>query len=266
MKIWFFYAALAVFFTGGCVSLSDGRKMKSEIDQMKAKMLELGVKLQEESKAAKSTGKQASLGIASTSTRVEKLTTDVQRIKGELDALKVGVKTGRLPGTADDPESLGNIIEDLKQRVAELEETQREVLKSLQKKSKSKSKKSANKLKSIKDFRMAFGKKQYRYIVDNAPSAIKRNKGNVKQELLYMEAESLYLLGKLRDAALKFDSFLKGAPPSNLKPKAQLRLGDSFRHLGDKDTALIYYQELVDSFPKSDEAKDAVKKIEKLGS
>ena len=45
----------------------------------------------------------------------------------------------------------------------------------------------------------------------------------------------------------------------------QLRMGDCFRHLGDKKTALVYYSELIDRFPKSSEAKQAETHLKRLG-
>jgi tetratricopeptide (TPR) repeat protein len=248
--------------------------MQKDLDTVKSRMLELDAKLQQEVKEAENTGKNANLNIASTSTRIEKLTSDIQRIKGDIDVLRVGVTTGKLPGVEDEQEdSVGKTLSDLMARIEALEDAQKEMLTALKKmgqpsKSDAKAqnpKSEAETLVGIRDFRKAFDDKKYTQILKDVEPAIKRNSGNVKNELLYFEFESLYQLGRWQDSALKLDGFLKASPPANLKLKAQLRLGDCFRKLGDKDTAKIFYQELIDNSPKSAEGKDAAKWLKTLG-
>ena len=43
-----------------------------------------------------------------------------------------------------------------------------------------------------------------------------------------------------------------------------MRMGDCFRHLGDKATARIYYEEIIQEFGGSSEATEARKKLAKM--
>jgi TolA-binding protein len=44
-----------------------------------------------------------------------------------------------------------------------------------------------------------------------------------------------------------------------------MRLGDCFRHLGDNETAKLYYEELIRDFPNTDEAAKAKERLAEKG-
>ncbi|MFY7927394.1 MAG: tetratricopeptide repeat protein, partial [Oligoflexus sp.] len=69
--------------------------------------------------------------------------------------------------------------------------------------------------------------------------------------------------GQIREAALSFNDFIDSKPKDNLAV-ALLRMGDCFKELGDVETAKIYYEELIQKFASSDEAKQAKSKLAKL--
>lgn len=46
-----------------------------------------------------------------------------------------------------------------------------------------------------------------------------------------------------------------------MMPKALLRIGQSFDLMGSKEDATAFYEQLVDEFPKSSEAKEAKRKL-----
>ena len=80
-------------------------------------------------------------------------------------------------------------------------------------------------------------------------------KQSSQYELDYLYAESLFKLGNLKDAAIEFHDFLDSKPPVKYLPHAKMRMGDCYRHLGDKETASIYYEELITEFPKAPSLK-----------
>ena len=77
-------------------------------------------------------------------------------------------------------------------------------------------------------------------------------------------AESTFKLGRIRDAALHFNDLAEAGSDKKYLRLAKLRLGDCFRYLGDKQTARLFYQDVVTNFADSEEAKKAAEKLEAL--
>jgi TolA-binding protein len=46
--------------------------------------------------------------------------------------------------------------------------------------------------------------------------------------------------------------------------QAKMRMGDCYRHLGDVETAMIYYQEVVRDFPKTEQGIKSKERISQL--
>ncbi|MEZ4741542.1 MAG: hypothetical protein R3B45_03710 [Bdellovibrionota bacterium] len=70
---------------------------------------------------------------ANSTARLDKMERDIQQVKGDIDSLKVGVKTGKLPGSEGDEGSIGSLLEKIEERLVKLEETQMEILESIEK-------------------------------------------------------------------------------------------------------------------------------------
>ncbi len=192
---------------------------------------------------------------------------NVKKIIGEIDALRVGVAIGQMPGTEPDPNSVASKLEQLDLRLQALEDAQINLAKNSSNKNgaSDNGKNKSTDLQSLPDFNDAFEKKRYRQVVDESGPVMKKLKGDQRRELQYLVAESTFKLGNIREAALKFNELSDAATPkSELKKKALLRLGDSFRHLGDKATATLYYSELVKDFADSDEGKSAQDHLSEL--
>ena len=250
-----------------CVTPGEKRQMKEDIARLQSQLVFL-------QKDVTSTGttiaSDSSRKTASINSSIDRLGVDIQRMKGEIDTLRVGVVTGRLPGSsAENEDSIAGLLSQLSERVTALEEGQEAILAAINKagrKTKKPKKGASNersKLKSLRGLQDSFGRKQYLYIVEDAKPIIKNNKGDAKKKAQYLYAESLYKLGKLRPAALAFNDFLEMKPSQNLA-HAKLRLGDCFRHLGDKATAKLYYDELLTKHGGSEEAKIAQERLQKL--
>ena len=69
--------------------------------------------------------------------------------------------------------------------------------------------------------------------------------------------------GEIREAALKYNEYIESKPKENMSV-ALLRMGDCFKQLGDAETAKIYYQELIQKYSGTSEAKQAKDKLAKL--
>ena len=294
----------------GCFTPAKERQLHDEIFGLQTRVMQLEGALMDENTPA---GEAAKRRLASTAADIEKISNEMSRIKGELDALKLGVSTGFMPGVeGDQSNSVGGKIRSLSERMATLEATQGDVVASLEKqgvnlktpeKSSEKSKptrtadrtsdgsgdrsqdkqaekvsdneksagaeeprKSDKSLATLKQFRDAYGKRQFKRVIEDAPAAIKLlTKAKDREEVTFLHAEALYKLGQMREAALQFNEFIDSKPAAKYLPQARLRMGDAFRNLGDPATAKIYYQELITKHPKSPEATKAKDRLKELG-
>jgi TolA-binding protein len=262
-----------------CVTPAEEQQLRDDIFGLQTRVLQMENQLSAQGKEINTaTSRQE----ASVSTRLDKIAIELQRIKGDIDALRIGVTTGQLPGTDPDQEgSVAKTLTLLNERMALVEENQNKILgvidksveaskksgkkddKAKEKAAKAAEKKSAS-LKSLDDMRTAFDKKKYKAIAEDGEKVLAGLKGKKdKQEATYILAESLYKSGEIREAALKYNDYIESKPKDNMS-LALLRMGDCFKQLGDAETAKIYYQELIQKYGGSAEAKQAKDKLAKL--
>jgi TolA-binding protein len=260
----------------GCMTPAEERQLKDDIFSLQTRLVAMEGQVGNQSKEITS---QASRQEASVSTRLDKISIEIQRIKGDIDSLRVGVVTGQLPGGAEGTQetSASKNMTDIVARIDAIEENQNRIIAAIdkaietkkpEKKSESaeskERKESEAKLKTFKDMKTAFDNKNYKLIADHGEKLVGTFKQKkTKQEATFMLAESYYKSGNIREAALRYDEYLESKPTENLS-FSLLRMGDSFKQLGDAETAKIYYQELIQKYGKSEEAKQARDKLSKL--
>ena len=211
--------------------------------------------------------------LAEVQRRIATLEVKLQKMQGLLDAVKVGVITGRYPGLGAEHESVAGTLSALQTNVDELSSNQKRVLKEFKsllavydKQKRVKRSKKRKKIKDLAGLQQAFGRKRYRYVFEDAQAVIKRLQGQPKRfEAMYLLAESTFKLGKIRDAALYFNDLVEAGSTRRYQRLAKLRLGDCFRHLGDKKSARLFYQDVINNFADSEEAKKATAKLQSLG-
>ena len=247
---------LLPFFLSSCFTPNKERQISEDIFAVQTRLLALESNFNDANK----TGTQATQRIASTGTELERLSQELKKVQGDLDVLKIGVQTGHLPGTPENTDSPGSKMDALSKRMDGMETRLDEFLQAFEKSGimKKNDKKGAEKSSgTLKELQTAFDHKKYPSVIADAPKVIKSVKGVEKEHASYLQAESLYKAGRMKEAAMTYDEFLKSKPHKKYLPYAKLRLGDSFKGMGDKDVAKIYYQELIKDFPESPEAKKA---------
>lgn len=265
----------------GCITPQEKRDMRSDISGVQTRLIALEQAGQERDKSVKSTGEQASQKIANTGVELEKIQRELAKLRGEIDSLRIGVVTGKMPGAEGVAEgSLAAQIQTLTTKIDSLEQNQRDMLEQIEKlatreptKKEEKSKKGKDAkgkekdakdsaIHTLKDLRTAYGKGRYKQVAESGNDVLKASDSKEKEEVLYLHAESLYKTGQMRDSALKFNEMLdlKGASGKHAS-QAKLRLGDCFRHLGDSATAKLYYDEVLTKFPSSAEASKAKERL-----
>lgn len=270
------YIVVGIVSASSCMSARDGDALQQDLLDTKTKLLDLQAKIDQTAEKTETSGKTSNLRLANSTTKIDQFEREIQTLRGEIDTLRVRVETGRVPGVENGEEELDAplSLESLTERVRKLEEAQIEMLEALEKggklspKEKKQANKGANKgsgvLANLDDFQSAFQAKEFTAITKQAADAMKKLKGEEKKEVAFLEAESLYRLEKLKDAALKFNQFIEAYKNGSRAEEAQMRMGDCFRRLGDQDTALIYYKELIDKHPKSAHADKAKERIQQL--
>ncbi len=256
-----------------CITPAEEQQMKDDIFSLQSRVMQLeGSNLN----LGKEITNQASRQEASLTSRLDKFAIEIQRLKGDIDALKVGVTTGQMPGA--DPEQEGSLaksLSDVSTRLDALEENQTKILAAIDKAidakkpdkkdtTKDKKEKKAATIKSLNDIKDAFDKKKFKVLAEEGPKVLDGTKNKKeKQEATFMVAESLFKSGQTREAALRFNEYIETKPKEHLA-HSLLRMGDCFKELDDVETARIYYQELIQKFSGTDEAKQAKSKLSKL--
>jgi len=283
MNPWPILTCSAFLTLTACMTPAEEQQLKDDIFGLQSRVLQLENLLSAQGKEINSvTNRQE----ASIGTRMDKIAIEIQRIKGDIDALRIGVTTGQLPGADPDQEaSVALALSQLNERMGTVEDNQNRILGVIDKsvdskkidkkdgagakeKEKDKEKKAAEKkapsLKNLDDLREAFAKKKFKLVAEEGGKVLAAVKGKKeKQEVTFIFAESLYKSGEIREAALKYNEFIESKPKENMS-LALLRMGDCFKQLGDAETAKIYYQELIQKFSNTDEAKQAKDKLAKL--
>ncbi|NRA44194.1 MAG: tetratricopeptide repeat protein [Oligoflexales bacterium] len=248
----------------GCMSTQDGEVLKEDLFKAQKRLLELEHRFEKTGEESKHQGNKANKELASTNVRQDKLDADIRMLKGELGTLRQGVITGELPGFEEQADSIAKTLQSLRSRIEALEKTQLEILALLQKRKANKGKQEVT-LKNLSDVMKAFRAKRYMSITRDTRTIIKKTKKEkVRDQLKFYYAESLFKVGRLRDAVLAFNELSSTKHLIEELPQVHLRIGDSFRLLGDKKAAVVYYKETVNKFPDSDEAMRAQEHIKKL--
>lgn len=267
-----FGLALCLTLTG-CMTPAEERQLKDDIFSLQTRLMAMEGQVNNQGKEFSAVAGRTE---ASMATRLDKIAIEIQRIKGDIDSLRVGITTGQLPGSEGSQETAAQKnMADILARIDAIEENQNKIVSAIdkaietkkpEKKSPSEAdkKEGAEKLKSFKDIKQAFDSKNYKAVSDSGEKLVDTFKQKkTRQEALFMLAESHYKSGKIRDAALRYNDYLESKPSENLS-FSLLRMGDCFKQLGDTETAKIYYQELIQKYGKSEEAKQAKEKLAKL--
>lgn len=247
----------------GCITPREKRDLQNDLFNVQTRLLAVERNVSDTNKDAKNTGESASRRLASTQSELDRINHELQQIRGDIDALKVGVSTGQMPGRENQHNSIASQLTRLTERLDDVEENQEDLLEALKKAglSKSNKKTSNKKINSISELQSAFDSKKYKQILEDGPRLTTSGSSEDKEKARFLLAESLFKLGKIREAALKYSEFIESHPSPKLIPTVKMRLGDCFRHLGDKSTAQIYYEELIKEFPESEEASKAKERL-----
>lgn len=92
----------------------------------------------------------------------------------------------------------------------------------------------------------------------------KHPKGDEAKKSHFVLAESLFASKDFASAALEFSDFQKNYPKDPLVPTAIYRQANAFRNMGKSKEAKLFYQELIERYPKSSLAAKARQERKRL--
>ncbi|MDE3269548.1 MAG: hypothetical protein OYH77_04620, partial [Pseudomonadota bacterium] len=202
---------------GACVTPSTMNSWRADVHHIKKRVLELERGLLEATEDSTNKGNISTKQYTSNRQRLDDLDVQFQKVMGNIDALRVGVITGQYPGLDSETESVASSIADLQTRVAAIEESHTILMEEFKrlvalydKKRAVKQNKKRQTIASLKGLRIAFDKKRYLHVFEDAKRVIKNINGAAnKHEAMYLHAESAFKLGRIRDAALYYNELVE---------------------------------------------------------
>lgn len=104
---------------------------------------------------------------------------------------------------------------------------------------------------------------------DAAKEAAKTEKADKKAskknpKATYDEAEQLFKQNKFKEAILIYQKYRDANPKGKFYPDATYKMGVCFQEVGLKDEAKVFFEEVVNKFPGSKEAKKAAFRSKQL--
>ena len=258
-------ALLTVLMTS-CYTPAKEKQVQGDIYALQTRVLKLESELQDRSSTLNKAKDQRSKTLAANTTSLEKISVNVQRLQGEIDRLKEGIRLGAIPGEEEPETSVNNRLSKLSERMEEIEKAQEEILSIIRTaKRKPSSGKSSKKITTYNELKKAYSRKRFSEIKSYGPSVLKKLSGKSKKKGTFFYAESLYKTNNFRDAALQFNDYLESTPPKDKDlVLSKLRMGDCYRKLGDKNISKIYYEEVISQHPESEYVKFAKERLKEV--
>jgi len=87
---------------------------------------------------------------------------------------------------------------------------------------------------------------------------------NYSDNALFWIGETWYIEEKYEKAIVEYEKVIKGFPAGDKVPDALLKQGMSFQKLGDKASAKIVYQQIINKYPQTNQARAARAKLSDL--
>jgi tol-pal system protein YbgF len=184
----------------------------------------------------------------------------LDEIKGELTRLNGRIEDLERNSQNQNGQPTKDDLKKLESRIIELEQAQANMLEAIKKLQEAPAA-NPDPLDALEAGKKSFNNKNYDAAIDQLSNYLKAPKGKHSEEATYLRGESYFQLKQYKKAIVDFSKFPEQYTHSKLMPQALFRIGQSFDALGMKEDASGFYQELVEKFPKSPEAKKARTKI-----
>lgn len=188
---------------------------------------------------------------------MDEIKSELTRISGRIEDLERTQKQGNQNAATANKEELKKI----ENRIAELEQAQANMIEALKKLQETQAQAQVEPKELLEKAKSQMDAGQKEAAVETLTAYLKNPKAKKSEEATYMRAEAYYALKQYKKAIVDYSKFPEKYTKSTHLPSALLKIGLSFEALGMKEDAKGFYQELVEKFPKSSEAKKAKAKL-----
>lgn len=152
-------------------------------------------------------------------------------------------------------------LRDMETKIQELQASQAALIDALQKKEKEKEVPKSDPSTAFENGKSAFREKKFDAAIESLTHYLKYPKGKYSEEALFIRGEAYFAKEQYKKSILDYSALQEKFPKSKILPKALLKIGMAFDGLGMKSDAKAFYQELLDKFAKTPEAKTAKSKL-----
>ncbi len=184
---------------------------------------------------------------------IDEIKSEITRLTGRIEDLE-----RKAQQTADTPKA-DKDLKAMETRIVELEQAQAAMLETLKKMQASIP--MPENVGAFERGKEAFKAGEYEQAVEHFTEYLKASKGKHIEEATFKRAESHFKLKQYKKAIVDYSKFPEKYTKSSKLAQALYQIGQSFDALGMKEDGKGFYQELVDKFPKSPEAKKARPKL-----
>lgn len=192
---------------------------------------------------------------------LDEVKTEITRLNGRIEDLE----RAQASASSGNGQASDEKIKQLETRIAELEQAQITVLETLKKMQASAATLSQAQAPDAESFldqgKAQMAAKDLEAAIESFSKYLASSKAKKIQEATFLRAESYYGLKQYKKAIVDYSKFPEKFPQSRRLPESLYKIGLSFEGLGMKEDARAFFQDLVDRFPKSDEAKKAKSKL-----
>jgi len=179
---------------------------------------------------------------------IDEIKVELTRLAGRVEDLERQQKQG----PAVNPEELKKTQE----RVATLEQNQADILEAIKKFQSAPPPSSEASQNLFESARKQYAAKEYEGAISSLTVFLK-NPGKKAEDATFLRAESYFATKDYQRAIGDYSKITQKFAKSSHAPTAYYKIGLSFEALGMKEDAKPFFQELIDKFPKSPEAKKA---------
>ncbi len=185
---------------------------------------------------------------------IDELKEEMTRMEGRLEDLERAHKEASSKNASFDKEDLKKI----EARLLQLEESQAHFMEVLKKNQESVQKDPNEVFKAAK---AQMADENYEGAAETFGNYMKSPHPKHLQDAIFFRGECFFKLKQYKKAIVEYSKFPEKYVKSDHMPEALYKIGLSFDSLGMKDEAKGFYQELVEKFPKSPQAKKLRKKV-----
>jgi TolA-binding protein len=190
---------------------------------------------------------------------IDEIKSEITRLNGRIEDLERENKQAASSASATNKDDL----KKLEQRIIELEEAQANMLETLKKMQANTP--APDRAEVFQKGKAAYKNEEYDQAIESLTEYLRATNAKQAEEATYLRAESHFALKNYKKAITDYSKFPEKFTQSKRMPQVLLRIGTSFEALGMKEDAQSFYQEIIDKFPKSAEAKKAAAKLPKQG-